>query len=110
VRDPAQRPPPIADECPAVAYVVEVNRRSDHLIVSAKLTHCMPDGTLKRGIGSWDYPDPLTANVYEPCWLLRLLGDTIEARLERAKRLVARHAEHEIAKQRRITDIAERCV
>jgi hypothetical protein len=98
----ALRPPPLPDECPAVAYEIDVTRRSDYLTVRARLIHQMPDGTWKPGIGSMNDGDPLVAYVNEPCRLLRLLGDTIERRVARAKARVARAAERQIAQQRRL--------
>lgn len=99
--------PLLPDECPAVSYEIEVARPSDYLTVCAGLIHRMPDGSLKRGIGPLSDSDDLRSCVYEPCWLLRLLGDTTERRLAWAKARVARAAERRIAQQRRLDAVAQ---
>lgn len=89
-------PPPLPDECPAVFYEVHVLRRGDYITVQASLVHRMPDGSLEYGFGS------INEYVYEPGLLAHLLGDTIEARVQRAKAKVARAARQRIEKERRL--------
>jgi hypothetical protein len=86
---------------PADTFEVTVTAGGAFVIVTATLLEPWPakdGGTVLRG--SWiDYD---TRCVSEPCWLFRLMGDTTERRIKRAKQSLAAWAEREIAKRRRI--------
>lgn len=97
------RPPPMIDEYPAVAYRVRVSRSTLALRVVAVLFHEMLDGTRREGFPIAD------EYVYEPGWLFRLLGDTLERRVARARARLAKRAEREIARRARL-DAAYRAV
>jgi hypothetical protein len=97
----SSRPPLLPDECPPVSYTVTVRRTADFLTVDLTLLHQMPDGSVRQGFMSEG-----SQAVWEPCWLFRLLGDTTERRIERAKVRMARRAEREIAKRRRLDAVA----
>lgn len=98
------RPPPMTDEYPAVAYRVGVYRSTLGLRVVAVLCHEMPDGTRREGF-------PLADDyVYEPGWLFRLLGDTLERRVARARARLVKQAEQEMIARRARLDAAYRAV
>jgi hypothetical protein len=82
----------------------------DSILVEARLTYRWLDGPLDGqafpSMLTWLGPHPSHRYVSEPCWLFRWLGDSIEARIERAKRSVTRWAEKELANERRLTRIA----
>jgi hypothetical protein len=84
----------------------------DCVLVEARLTYRWRDeplrGKVLPSLCSWDGPHPSHKYVYEPCWLFRLFGDSIEARIERAKRAVTLWATRELEKERRMLCLAER--
>lgn len=97
-------PPPTPWDEPPVAYEVTVRTCSDFLIVEARLMHRSGQSGQVANPGGFSGE---SVTVDEPCWLFRLFGDTTEARIERAKAKVARRAERELAKRRRLAAVAE---
>lgn len=99
-------PPNFTEQDTPAAYRVTVQPVGDHLKVEARMLYKWNSKLLRSGM-AWRGPHPSLVYVSEPGWIARLFGDTIEARIERAKQSVARWAERELAKERRLTQYAE---
>lgn len=93
-------------------YRMVVEPAGDRIHVEVRLLYDWPrrDGLLSRELKVAPYRQIYLSSAYvsEPCWLFRLMGDTVEKRVERAKRRVSRWAEGVIARRTRFMAALER--
>lgn len=102
-------PPNFNEQDLPATYQVKVQPVGDHLKVEARMLYCW-EGKLFRSGVAWRGPHPSLVYVSEPGWIARLFGDTIEARIERAKVSVTRWAEREMVKDRSLSKFTETIV
>jgi hypothetical protein len=89
---------------PPATYEVSVRPSGDFVTVRATLLEPWPAAGRGTVLLMADWHDEPGSYRYfgEPCWLFRFFGDTLDWRIERAKRSVSAWAEREIRKRQRV--------